>query len=92
MLFGSFYLFHFSFEFWSFVPFAGFVGVVMKFMQRIDLDSQFGTFRDVDALFGLKSMDAIGSRRDPIILLLVLADGFVIGGAHERQFGFELKL
>lgn len=61
-------------------------------MQRIDLDSQFGTFWDVYALLGLKCMDAIGSRRDSIILLLVLADGFVIGWAHERQFGFELEL
>lgn len=53
-------------------------------MQRIDLDSQFGTFWDVYALLGLKCMDAIGSWRDSIILLLVLADGFVIGWAHER--------
>lgn len=61
-------------------------------MQRVDFYGQFGTFRDVYALLGLKCMDAVGSRRDPIVLLLVPADGFDIGWAHERQFGLELEL
>lgn len=92
MFLRPFWLLQFSLELGSLISLAGLIGVVRKFMQRIDLDSQFGAFGDVDGFLGLKRVDAVGSRRDPIVLLLVLTDGFVIGGTHEGQLGFDLEL